>query len=171
MLSYSKAKNKYIVKDSYIKYNVTVYPTIKCQCKNIITLNSYTKYCPHVLKILKDEFKLSDFVVKYLYIVYTNNIYRFMNYNIPNTETSNSDQLTVIGAKDPPDKNLNDILFDQIIDKFKKEDCGFCIMPLTEKKFNLDLFECSYCNHFVHTSCNNTWLKKPENKGCIFCRQ
>jgi len=141
---FSKSKDKYIVRDGYFKYIVTIYPHISCQC--IMSTTKPKTYCSHIVCILRTEYKLSDFVIKYLHLMHASCSELFLN-------------------KDKIDK-INDI----IMSKLEKDECGFCMTSLTNKKYNLELHECSFCNKLVHNKCNAQWLI-TKNTGCIYCRQ
>lgn len=138
IISRKNKKNNlnFFVKDGIIKYQVTFEPKIKCLC------NSKKTLCDHILFILYNEFKLSDFVVKYFHHIYYDFIKNSKNIN-----------------------QLNDILESKLLEKFNNDNCGFCLNKLSDKKYNYQLSQCSNCHNITHQKCMNLW-----NKGCIICR-
>jgi hypothetical protein len=98
-MSYYKSKNKYVVKDGLIKFNVSIDP-IRCQCHK----NDAKFYCEHIIYVLRHEFKLSDFVIKYFHVL--------------------DDQSKIL--------NNNKSLTDLIKTKFRSDNCGFCLCPLMD---------------------------------------
>ena len=142
-LSYTKSKNKFVIKDGYFKYNVELNSNLTCQCKLILGNNNNNKYCHHIRLILKNEYKLSDFCIKYLHILDKIDWDNYLEF-----------------------ENL-------IINKLNNYECGICLCFCLDNKTDHDcdlinLFECSYCHNFVHKKCMNIWLLK--NNNCIYCR-
>ena len=103
-MNYAKIKGKCVVKDGYFKYIVNVNP-ISCQCNKYSKNAKYSKYCDHILLILKNEYKLDDFCINYMHIIDC--------FNITNT---NSDEMKTL-----------------IINKFNSYECGICLSPIIVK--------------------------------------
>lgn len=132
----TKNNLNFFIKDGFIKYEISFTPKISCPCHKKIMM------CDHIIYILKNEFILSDFVIRYLHLIY-------------------NDFITNSYKK----KFLNNILELKLINKFNSEDCGFCLNKLGDKNYDYQLSECSVCHIITHKKCMDIW-----KKGCIICR-
>ena len=146
---YIKSKKRYLIQDGYFKYSLTLFPSITCQCI-VLNSNKSITYCSHIENILRTEYNLSDFAIKYLHLVYDSHKTVFENRDIKNIKNINIDKM--------------------IMNKLNKEECGFCMMSLTNNTHDTDLYECNFCKKLVHKKCNIKWIAS-KNTSCIYCRQ
>ncbi len=144
-------KNKKIIKikDGIITYKISL-ESLRCQC--MISTNNL---CDHILFLLSNKYKLSDFVIAYLDIptIREEFIVRLLNGN-PNLAKV---------MKMVVESVLNDL------------ECGICTESLSVNKHGYNLYQCTKCNNYVHCSCMQKWIKYRKKKydvknGCIYCK-
>ena len=127
---------KFIIQDGLIKFNVSFSPFPLCCCNS-----NNISFCPHILKILIEYFKITPEIISYLHIpkLY-NELVELLKLN---------------------DNNLNydEILTSSLCDYFEDE-CGICCEKLLHKKYKMRLFKCEICSKYVHTACMEQWYRQ-----------
>lgn len=148
---------KFVIQDGVIKFNVLLSPNPSCCCNS-----NNTSFCPHVLKIFVEYFKITPEIISYLHIsTLYDKLIELLKLNNINTNY---------------DETLSNVLQDYFSDE-----CGICCEKLLHKKYKMRLFKCDICLKYVHTSCMEQWYRQKsqpstgvkviKKNGCIYCRE
>lgn len=143
----------YTVIDGIIRYDVTLYPNLECQCG--------IKNCNHVKYLLRTLIYLIDIPITFLFLNKVTDYIKLqfeINYN--NIKDVNFC------------KKINYELQEIIYNHFSEIECLCCLEKLNHKKYYPHLFVCNICNNICHVKCLEQWLNhgKHIKKGCFHCR-
>jgi hypothetical protein len=140
----NKKKNKFIVKDGLIGYQISINP-FRCPCSNF---NKSNLLCEHVVYIILERYKIDPLLIKFFHL--------FEDFFWKNT------------FDDELNKNIKTYLLENKFD----EECGICFTPFSMCDNSTTLHECPECKKFIHVKCLSKWLQKinkKHNHMCIYC--